>query len=215
MARFGDFDLHEQQVIKEALEWATSEFYDPGHTKEDRDTLRALIEEIKRMTQETGNFVKRWKKTPDVNIGIGKVVAEAEPDNRLEAPGHITTEKPTRKVTEKPKLQPGEYAGFLYIECAHCGHVHAFCAKQPIRSYHCEECGQRTPLIDMYPLRVTCECGAHFNYKTNIGTQQMDVTCYKCGAPVAVEWSEKEQRYQPFTYRNRKHGNGGRKGGKK
>lgn len=52
----------------------------------------------------------------------------------------------------------------------------------------------------MYPLRVACECGARFNYMTNIVTQRMDVACYRCGAPVAVEWVDKLQKYQPMTY---------------
>lgn len=100
----------------------------------------------------------------------------------------------------------------MYIECAHCGHIHAFCAKQPIRTYRCEECGERTPLIDMYPLRVACECGARFNYKTNIVAKQMDVTCYHCGAPVAVEWSDKWMKFQPITNQGKGRG---KKGGRK
>ncbi len=119
-----------------------------------------------------------------------------------------------RIATERPPRQPGEYTGFLYIECAHCGHVYAFCAKKPISTYRCERCGQRTPLVDMFRLHVACECGAHFYYRTNIVTQKMDVTCYNCGSPVAVEWVDKLQKYQPMTYASGKHRiRKGKKGG--
>lgn len=231
MARFEDFDRHEHRVITEALEWATSEFYDPGHTKEDRDTLHALIEEAKSTepyepVPNQGPFV--W--TAGLKMGEGEIKIAGQdgkdrdikdttggPDRGghpiIRKPGGRTersaAEKPTRKVTDRPQLQPGEHAGFLYIECAHCGHIHAFCAKQPIRTYRCEECGERTPLIDMYPLRVTCECGARFNYKTNIVAQQMDVTCYHCGAPVAVEWSDKWMKFQPITNQGKGRGKKG------
>lgn len=46
MARFDDFKQQERRVIREAMIGAQSEFYDPGHTKEERDTLEALIREI-------------------------------------------------------------------------------------------------------------------------------------------------------------------------
>lgn len=257
MPRFEDFDKHEHSVIKEALEWAQSEFYDPGHTTEDRDTLHALIEEITHTepsepSADCGPFV--WEPTPRLVKGEIKI---AGPDGKeidlkdvkgIEAEGlggifdvtapetvggydrgghpilrrpdgsteRITTERPPRQEKGRPQRQPGEYTGFLYIECAHCGHIHAFCAKQPIRSYRCEECGERTPLIDMYPLRVACECGARFNYLTNIVTQQMDVTCYRCGAPVAVAWVDKLQKYQPMTFPGGKHrSNKGKKGGRR
>ncbi len=242
MPRFEDFDRHEKHVIREALEWAQSEFYDPGHTPEDRDTLHALIEEAqtaeaKDAPQQRSTF------QPSVRPGVwARIVPatpqapahDAETEDKPEAVGgydrgghpilrrpdgsteRITTERPPRQEKDRPQRRPGEYTGFLYVECAHCGHVHGFCAKQPIRSYRCEECGERTPLIDMYPLRVACECGARFNYLTNIVTQQMDVTCYRCGAPVAVAWVDKLQKYQPMTYPGGKHrSNKGKKGGRK
>ena len=242
MPRFEDFDQHEKRVIREALEWAQSEFYDPGHTPEDRDTLHTLImeaqaAEAKDKPQQRSTF------QPSVRPGVwARIVPatplapahDAETEDKLETVGgydrgghpilrrpdgsteRITTERPPRQEKDRPQRQPGEYTGFLYIECAHCGHVHAFCAKQPIRNYRCEECGERTPLIDMYPLRVACECGARFNYQTNIVTQQMDVTCYHCGAPVAVAWVDKLQKYQPMTYPSGKHrSNKGKKGGRR
>lgn len=243
MARFEDFDRHERRVITEALEYAQSEFYDPGHTQEDRDALHDMIKEIGAENEKAEERQRDFMQ-PNVRPGVymktvpanslaaprrdDETAQETEPvggfdrgghpiirrpDGSTQPVGRRATEKPSRKSTDRPQLQPGEHTGFLYVECAHCGHIHAFCAKQPIRTYRCEECGGRTPLIDMYPLRVACECGARFNYKTNIVIQQMDVTCYHCGAPVAVEWSDKWMKYQPISG-DRKRPKG-KKGGQK
>ena len=236
MPRFEDFDAHELRVITEAMEWSQSEFYDPGHTQDDRDTLFDLIKEAK-ATDPAPDFrdpaPMKWvngiRMTEGelhiVNPDGAEYVKKEEPAGGFDRGGHpvirrpdgsterIAGGKPTRSSESKRERQPGEYTGFLYIECAHCGHVHAFCAKQPIRTYRCEECGGKTPLIDMYPLRVACECGARFNYMTNIVTERMDVTCYRCEAPVAVEWVDKLQKYQPMTYPHSKGRR--RKGGRK
>lgn len=218
MARFEDFTQQEKHVIREAMEWAQPEFYDPGHAPEDRDTVHNLIEEIKRAqplapAPNPGRAAQTSSKTDVAPKGFIRDdhATVCRPNGGME---RVAAEKPTRKVTGRPQLQPGEHTGFLYIECAHCGHIHAFCAKQPIKTYHCEECGGRTPLIDIYPLRVACECGARFNYKTNIVTQQMDVTCYHCGAPVAVEWSGKWQKYQPIVNQGGNHRSKKKKGGR-
>ena len=233
MPRFEDFDAHELRVITEAMEWSQSEFYDPGHTQDDRDTLHGLIEEA---TALRGLIMAASKPARDDSVAAlpyaiqaagryAKTEEKEEPVGGYDRGGHpvirrpdgsterIAGGKPTRSSESKRERQPGEYTGFLYIECAHCGHVHAFCAKQPIRTYRCEECGGKTPLIDMYPLRVACECGARFNYMTNIVTERMDVTCYRCEAPVAVEWVDKLQKYQPMTYPHSKGRR--RKGGRK
>lgn len=206
--RFEDFDRNEQRIITEALEWAQPEFFDPGHTAEDRAVLQNLIGEAKGKRAPAATTEKQQE--------AGKSDSSTEDIRRritgFGTQGHPTVDKPTRKVIERPRLQPGEHAGFLYVECCHCGHVHAFCTKQPIRTYRCGECGERTPLIDMYPLRVTCECGAAFNYKTNMVVQQMDVTCYRCGAPVAVEFLDKTEEYRPVNNGVKRYA---RKGGQK
>ena len=225
MARFDDFKQLERRVIREALTGAQSEFYDPGHTKEDRDTLEALIREVedKDLPFTFGEPVK-----PVLDIGIHtpaqperiNITAKAEkaqepPRNaRQTTPARREAYQPTR--TSRPSSGPAGPAtagkgetGFLLIRCAHCGDVHAFCARQPITVYRCEKCGGHTPLTDMFPLRVTCECGGRYNYRTNITEKQMDVNCYKCGCPVAVEWSERRGRYEPIGW------DGGRKGGRR
>lgn len=210
MARFEDFTKHEKHVLREAMAWAQSEFYDPGHTPEDRETLQVLIMEAKAAEFTAGEAQERPTVAPenirDTEDG-GTVKAATEPPRAPErtetmAPwwmhsdgGRAAAEKPTRKFTIERPAAPRTYKGFLYIRCGKCGHIHAFCAKVPMSVYRCGECGGRTPLENMVPLRITCECGARYNYLTNIATDQMDVTCFTCEAPVAVEWNEKLQKY--------------------
>ena len=215
MPRFDDFTQQEIKTMHTALEWSQSEFYDPGHTESDRETLQALIAETKaKLKPERRTFAATTRRTMQARPAEEeKAPAKMapEPEAAYDRGGHpiiryqdgtverITGDKPTRKVTDKPETAPGEYTGFLYLECAHCGDIHAFCAKKPMRSYRCGKCGGRTPLIDMHRLHVRCECGGSFNYQTNIVTQQMDVACFRCGAPVAVEWSDRWKKYVPIT----------------
>lgn len=227
MARFDDFKQLERRVIREALTGAQSEFYDPGHTKEDRDTLEALIREVedKDLPFTFGEPVK-----PVLDIGIPaptqperiSIMVKAEKDQepprnaRQTTPARREAYTPTRPT--RPSSGPAGPAtagkgetGFLLIRCDHCGDVHAFCARQPITVYRCEKCGGRTLLTDMFPLRVMCECGSKYSYRTNIVTKQMDVNCYKCGCPVAVEWSDRRSRYEPIGWGERKKRKGRRK----
>ena len=221
MARFDDFKQQERRVIREAMITAQSEFYDPGHTKEDRDTLEALIREIEDLPFTFGEEPD----TPALHISApvpvmpqritgaltygAETAAEPPRDAWQVVSEHRETYTPTRPP--QPSSGPAGPAtagkgetGFLIIQCAHCGDVHAFSARQPIATYRCNKCGGRTPLTDMFPIRVMCECGSRYNYRTNIVTKQMDVDCYKCGCPVAVEWSERRGRYEPIGWGERK-----------
>lgn len=231
MARFEDFTQHEKRVIREAMTWAQSEFYDPGHTKEDRDTLGALIREIEdadlpftfgtaaadmlvvgtpASTKGQAITVTSNTKPVVVRVTAGKPAEPAQRDRREPwTPPEVSA--PTRPQTTPrgPAEATAGHTGFLFIECAHCGDIHAFYTKQPIMIYRCNECGGRTPLTDMHRLRVMCECGAKYNYLTNIVTRQMDVNCFKCGCPVAVEWVERRERYEPIGW------TATRKGGRK
>ncbi len=125
-----------------------------------------------------------------------------------EAPATLTPSRGSTEVAaggrpqKGPEPTPKGYTGFLLIKCDRCGDVHAFCIKQPIREYRCAKCGGRTPLTDRYRLRILCECGGKYNYLTNIVTQQMDVNCFKCGTPVAVEWNERLQKYVSIGAQN-------------
>lgn len=257
MARFEDFTKHEKHVLREAMAWAQSEFYDPGHTPEDRETLQALIMEAKAAELAAGEAPLKYRHIDPATAAMPDVVrpndgflpsmtelagermraterptdapenacgtedgntekAATEPSREPEraetmvpwrmhsSGGRAAAEKPTRKVTREQPAAPRTYKGFLYIKCSHCGHIHAFCAKMSMSTYRCRECGNRTPLDDMAPLRIVCECGARHNYFTNVTEKQMDVTCFSCGAPVAVEWNEKLHQYTTIgTYAGR------------
>ena len=227
MARFDDFKQLERRVIREALTGAQSEFYDPGHTKEDRDTLEALIREVedKDLPFTFGEPVKPVLDigTPAptqperISITVKAEKAQEPPrDARQggpERPGVHTHTWPPKRPSRPAgaATEPKGETGFLLIRCAHCGDVHAFCARQPITVYRCEKCGGHTPLTDMFPLRVTCECGGRYNYRTNLTVKQIDVNCYKCGCPVAVEWSERRGRYEPIGWGEGKKRKGRRK----
>lgn len=210
MARFEDFTQCERHVLLEAMAWSQSEFYDPGHTSEDRETLQALITEAKAAEIAAHRAAEPPADAPGDVPGkdVGSIEAHATEATRAperapveaerpapwylpESQGRPTIKKPTRKVLERP----AEYKGFLLIKCSQCGNIHAFCAKVPMSVYRCRECGGRTPLTDMTHLQVVCECGARHGYMTNVTEKQMDVTCFSCGAPVAVEWNEKLGKY--------------------
>ena len=241
MARFDDFKQLERRVIREALTGAQSEFYDPGHTKEDRDTLEALIREVedKDLPFTFGEEPKGYRYIDPATVAMpdilrendGFLLSEAEIAGKKAREAAEKAQEPPRNARQtttarreaypptrpsRPSSGPAGPAtagkgetGFLLIRCDHCGDVHAFCARQPITVYRCEKCGGHTPLTDMFPLRVTCECGGRYNYRTNLTVKQMDVNCYKCGCPVAVEWSERRGRYEPIGW------DGGRKGGRR
>lgn len=214
MARFEDFTQRERHILREAMAWSQSEFYDPGHTEEDRATLQALITEAK-ITEATAKETNaEAQKRPTDAPGCEAIqepadtrqsTAEATAAPRMypfymtpKEDGQTDSKTPTpTSGRERTQLaqEPEQYKGFLIIKCDHCGNVHAFCAKLPMSVYRCKECGQRTPLTDMHHLRLICECGARFSYTTNITEKQTDITCFKCGAPVVVEWNEKLQKY--------------------
>ena len=63
---------------------------------------------------------------------------------------------------EYPATEPEQkrgYSGFLYIKCPECGEARAFCSKHELTFYKCPDCGTKTPLDDMTPLYINCECG--------------------------------------------------------
>lgn len=100
----------------------------------------------------------------------------------------------TVKDQEGGAKQEG-YKGFLYIKCAHCGKEKGFYTKDRLRYHKCE-CEEKTELNDLKTLYVNCECGGRFKYLTNKQEEQFDITCIKCGQPVAVEWNQKKGIYE-------------------
>lgn len=101
--------------------------------------------------------------------------------------------KQTEKV-ETPQEQK-DYKGFLYIECEQCGSFKAFMPKTPINRFRCD-CGHETKLRDLKEMYVDCKCGQSFKYQTNAKDSVIAIDCYGCGAPVDLEYHEKNGNYQ-------------------
>ena len=204
MGRFNTFTEQERKVMREAMRWSSPEFFDPGHTTEDREALRMLIDEVE---SEERQHTKAPQEAPK-SLREAFMAATPRETRKQKAPAQQPQRAATRGTTQRPTDQPrrrydphnpGECRGFLYIKCEHCGKIHAFCAKTPIVSYRCAECGKWTALTDMYWMHVNCECGKRYSYKTNVETPAMDVTCLNCQAPVAVEFNEKTETYETIT----------------
>lgn len=94
-----------------------------------------------------------------------------------------------------PKIISSGYGGYLYMKCPVCGKTRGFCAKACLNNYRCG-CGAVTRMGHMVTMVMKCECGRQARYLTNMTEPEFDMTCYDCGAPVAVEWNEKKQMYE-------------------
>ena len=68
-----------------------------------------------------------------------------------------------------------------------------------ISSCYCRECGGKTELKNMRRVKIWCECGSAYRYHTNIQDAAFDMPCLNCEAPVALEWNENKNRYQPMN----------------
>lgn len=90
-----------------------------------------------------------------------------------------------------------KYTGLLCIKCETCGHIHMFSSKYEKTVYYCIRCGSRISL-DKPPVRlyINHECGCRRKYLTNMKDKLVDVECFKCKAPVTVEWNRKKQLYE-------------------
>ena len=87
----------------------------------------------------------------------------------------------------------------IKMRCEKCGQERGFCAKTPISSCYCRECGGKTELKNMRRVKIWCECGSAYRYHTNIQDAAFDMPCLNCEAPVALEWNENKNRYQPMN----------------
>lgn len=127
-------------------------------------------------------------------------------------PGHTAAERATLGGGRPLLFQPAEsahrapeppveakFTGFLYVRCEKCGQERGFCAKTPISSCYCRECGGKTELKNMRQVKIWCECGSAYRYHTNIQDAAFDMPCLNCEAPVALEWNENKNRYQPMN----------------
>lgn len=123
------------------------------------------------------------------------------PSRRPAAPRVSTSRAqwPADTGKDEEPTGPKKYTGLLYIRCQKCGQERGFCAKTPVSSAYCRECGAPTPLRDLRQIKIWCECGACYRYFTNIQDPAFDMPCLACEAPVALEWNEHKGRYQPMN----------------
>ncbi len=172
--RFEAFNVEELRVLRRACYEAGAAFGDPDHTAAERETLDDLAVEI------LGELKK--KEAAAGHSGKGKAAQPAESAHR--AP--------------EPPVE-AKFTGFLYVRCEKCGQERGFCAKTPISSCYCRECGGKTELKNMRQVKIWCECGSAYRYHTNIQDAAFDMPCLNCEAPVALEWNENKNRYQPMN----------------
>lgn len=100
-----------------------------------------------------------------------------------------STSLPQIQTQAKQEMATEKYRGFLYIKCADCGHVHAFCSKYDLSYHKCPECGAKTELSGLIPMYLSCECGKMSTYMTNVDEFAFDIDCIECGSPVSVKYN--------------------------
>lgn len=171
--RFEAFNVEELRVLRRACYEAGAAFGDPGHTAADRPRRKLSRSQSRR------------KKRAVQRLDILERAKAAQPAESA----HRAPEPPVE----------AKFTGFLYVRCEKCGQERGFCAKTPISSCYCRECGGKTELKNMRQVKIWCECGSAYRYHTNIQDAAFDMPCLNCEAPVALEWNENKNRYQPMN----------------
>lgn len=199
--RFEAFNVEELRVLRRACYEAGAAFGDPGHTAAERATLDDLaVEILGELKKKEAAAAQQRQEEP-----LEKAAKEPEKgaaDQPPVAPKAFQKPEPQKKravqrldILERAKAaQPAEsahrapeppveakFTGFLYVRCEKCGQERGFCAKTPISSCYCRE------------------CGSAYRYHTNIQDAAFDMPCLNCEAPVALEWNENKNRYQPMN----------------
>ena len=217
--RFEAFNVEELRVLRRAYYEAGAAFGDPGHTAAERATLDDLaVDILGELKKKEAAAAQQKREEPAEKAAEDSEKGTAE---RLPfAPKAFQKPEPQKKrMVQRPDIleraksaQPAEsahrapeppveakFTGFLYVRCEKCGQERGFCAKTPISSYYCRECGGKTELKNMRQVKIWCECGSAYRYHTNIQDPAFDMPCLACEAPVAIEWNEHKGRYQPMN----------------
>lgn len=116
--RFEAFNVEELRVLRRACYEAGAAFGDPGHTAADRPPVAP------KAFQKPEPQKKRAVQRLDI-LERAKAAQPAESAHR--AP--------------EPPVE-AKFTGFLYVRCEKCGQERGFCAKTPISSCYCRECGE-------------------------------------------------------------------------
>lgn len=101
-----------------------------------------------------------------------------------------------KEILEAAEKKAKGYYGFLHIRCNKCGNTRSFCSKGRINQHKCPECGKQTELLQLKRAYINCECGGIFRYFTNESEEMFDLTCLKCGQPVALNYNRKKNLYE-------------------
>ena len=221
--RFEAFNVEELRVLRRACYEAGAAFGDPGHTAAERATLDDLAVEILGEPKKKEAAAARQKQEEPLEKTVAKAVEDSMKDvvDKLPfAPKIFQSPSPQKeRVVQRPDIlakvktvQPAEsahrtteppatakFTGFLYVRCEKCGQERGFCAKTPISSCYCRECGGKTELKNMRQVKIWCECGSSYRYHTNIQDAAFDMPCLNCESPMALEWNENKNRYQPMN----------------
>lgn len=185
--RFEAFNVEELRVLRRACYEAGAAFGDPGHTAAERETLDDLAVEI------LGELKKK-------EAAAARQTQKERIVQRPNIPAMVKPTLPTESAHRAPEAPTAaKFTGFLYVRCEKCGQERGFCAKTPISSCYCRECGGKTELKNMRQVKIWCECGSAYRYHTNIQDAAFDMPCLNCEAPVALEWNENKNRYQPMN----------------
>lgn len=207
--RFEAFNVEELRVLRRACYEAGAAFGDPGHTAAERATLDDLAVEILGQQKQEEPAEKAAedseKGTAERLPFAPKAFQKPEPQKKrmVQRPDILERAKaaqPAESAHRAPEPPvEAKFAGFLYVRCEKCGQERGFCAKTPISSCYCRECGGKTELKNMRQAKIWCECGSAYRYHTNIQDAAFDMPCLNCEAPVALEWNENKNRYQPMN----------------
>ena len=180
--RFEAFNVEELRVLRRACYEAGAAFGDPGHTAAERATLDDLAVEILGQLKKKEAAAAQQKQEEPTEKAAEDSVKEVvdrlpfEPktfqrpaphkERIVQRPNIPALVKPTptaesaRRAPETPTA--AKFTGFLYVRCEKCGRERGFCAKTPISSCYCRECGGKTELKNMRQVKIWCECGSAY-----------------------------------------------------
>ena len=134
------------------------------------------------------------------NNKVAQVKLEEHPIDEKSEEEVVIKKTPTTNIKkiEYPK-------GFLYLKCDKCGKSHGFCSTKSVKSFKCDFCGSKTPLIPE-ELRVAhlycpkCKklhnpCGGRYTYTTNINRNGFVMKCFNCNTSYYMQYSKEDEAY--------------------
>ena len=140
--RFEAFNVEELRVLRRACYEAGAAFGDPGHTaaqQKQEEPAEKATEDSEKGTAERLPFAPKAFQKPEPQ----KKRMVQRPDILERAKAAQPAESAHR--APEPPVE-AKFTGFLYVRCEKCGQERGFCAKTPISSCYCRECGGKTEL---------------------------------------------------------------------